>query len=138
LNANPLISLGVDAVINNEGKLERIDHWVNKMWKLGGSKHMMIDEKLKLLYENDRQEQVGMYIRNKNLEDKTFPESYNLRKECERIHGHIKKIVKFDVRRIIDESRELYVKLNFITYQLLILTNLVNGIEPVNAFQNFI
>ena len=138
LNANPLISLGVDAVINNEGKLERINHWVNKMWKLGGSKQMKIDEKLKFLYENDRQEQVGMYIRNKNLEDKTFPESYILRRECERIHGHIKNTVKFDVRRIIDESRELYVKLNFITYQLLVLINLANNIEPANAFENFI
>ena len=90
LNADPLISLGVDAVINNEGKLERIDHWVNKMWALGGSKHMNIVEKLKFLYENNRQEQVGMYIRNKNLEDKNFPESKKLRQECERIHGHIK------------------------------------------------
>ena len=39
------------------------------MWKLGGSKYMNIVEKLEFLYENDRQEQVGMYIRNKNLED---------------------------------------------------------------------
>jgi hypothetical protein len=38
---------------------------------LAGSKQMKIDEKLKFLYENDRQEQVGMYIRNKNFEDKT-------------------------------------------------------------------
>jgi len=51
---------------------------------------MNIVEKLELLYENDRQEQVGMYIRNKNLEDKSFPDSINLRQECERIHGHIK------------------------------------------------
>jgi len=100
LNANPLISLGVDAVINDEGKLERIDHWANKMWKLGGSKYMNIVEKLELLYENDRQEPVGMYIRNKNLEDKTFPESKKLRQECERIHGHIKNTLKFDVRYI--------------------------------------
>jgi hypothetical protein len=83
-------------------------------------------------------EQVGMYIRNKNLEDKTFPESYILRRECERIHGHIKNTVEFDVRRIIDESRELYVKLNFITYQLLVLMNLAHNIEPANAFENFI
>jgi hypothetical protein len=83
-------------------------------------------------------EQVGMYIRNKNLEDKTFSESYILRLECERIHGHIKNTVKFDVRRIIDESRELYVKLNFITYQLLVLMNLAHNIEPANAFENFI
>ena len=138
LKSNPLISLGDDAVINHEGKLERIDHWVNKMWKLGGSKYMTIDEKLKLLYENGRQEQVGMYIRNKNLEDKTFPESKKLREECERIHGHIKKTLKFDVRYIVDKSRELYTKLNFISYQLLLLINLVNGIEPANAFENFI
>jgi hypothetical protein len=72
LNADPLISLGIDAVINKEGELERIDHWINKMWKLGGSKYMKIDEKLKLLYENGRQEQVGMYLRNQNLKDKTF------------------------------------------------------------------
>jgi len=82
--------------------------------------------------------QVGMYIRNKNLEDKTFPQSINLRQECERIHGHIKNTLKFDVRYIVDKSRELYVKLNFITYQLLILMNLANGIEPANAFENFI
>lgn len=138
LNANPLISLGVDAVINDEGKLERIDHWANKMWKLGGSKYMNIVEKLELLYENDRQEQVGMYIRNKNLEDKTFPESKKLRQECERIHGHIKNTLKFDVRYIVDKSRELYVKFNFITYQLLLLINLANSIEPANAFENFI
>jgi hypothetical protein len=138
LNANPLISLGVDAVINDEGKLERIDHWANKMWKLGGSKYMNIVEKLELLYENDRQEPVGMYIRNKNLEDKTFPESKKLRQECERIHGHIKYTLKFDVRYIVDKSRELYVKFNFITYQLLLLINLANSIEPANAFENFI
>jgi hypothetical protein len=138
LNVNPLISLGVDAVINDEGKPERIDHWANKMWALGGSKYMKIDGKLKLLYENERQEQVGMYIRNKNLEDKTFPQSDSLRQECERIHGHIKNTLKFDVRYIVDERRELYVKLNFITYQLLILINLANGIKPANAFENFI
>lgn len=46
LNVNPCISLPVDAVINKEGEIERIDHWANKMWKLGGSRHMKIDEKL--------------------------------------------------------------------------------------------
>ena len=68
---------------------------------------MKIDEKLKFLYENDRQEQVGMYIRNKNLEDKTFPESYILRRECERIHGHIKNTVKFDVSRLSQNPQHL-------------------------------
>jgi len=75
LKAKPLISLPVDAVINKEGELNRIDHWANKMWKSGGSKHTTNDKKLKFLYENGRKEQVGMYLRNQNLEDKTFPDS---------------------------------------------------------------
>ena len=138
LKAKPLISLPIDAVINTEGEIHRIDHWANKMWKLGGSRHMKIDDKLRFLYENGRKEQVGMYLRNQNLKDKTFPDSCKLRKECERIHGHIKNTVKFDVRRIREESRELYSKFNFVVYQLLLLTNLQNGIKPVNAFENYI
>ncbi len=138
LNAAPLISLGTDAVINEEGEIERIDHWANKMWKLGGSRHMKIDDKLRFLYKNGRQEQVGMYLRNQNLKNKTFPDSCKLRKECERIHGHIKNTVKFDVRRIREESKELYSKFSFVAYQLLLLTNLQNGIKPANAFENYI
>ncbi len=138
LQAKPLISLPVDAVINEEGELERIDHWANKMWKFGGSRHMKIDDKLRLLYEHGRKEQVGMYLRNLNLRDKTFPDSCKLRQECERIHGHIKNTVKFDVRRIREQSRELYSKLNFVAYQLLLLTNLQNGVKPANAFENYI
>ncbi len=138
LKAKPLISLPVDAVINEEGELERIDHWANKMWKLGGSRQMKIEEKLRFLYEHGRREQVGMYLRNLTLRDKTFPDSYKLRKECERIHGHMKITLKFDVRRIREENRELYSKFNFVAYQLLLLTNLQNGVKPANAFENYI
>jgi len=138
LKAKPLISLPVNAVINEEGELKRIDHWVNKMWELGGSRHMRIDEKLRFLYENGRQEQVGMYLRNHNLKNENFPDSLKLRKECERIHGHIKNTVQFDVRRIREESRELYSKFNFVVYQLLLLTNLQNRVKPANAFGNYI
>ena len=138
LKAKPLISLPIDAVINEEGKIHRIDHWANKMWKLGGSRHMKIDDKLRFLYENGRKEQVGIYLRNQNLKDKTFPDSCKLRQECERIHGHIKNTVKFDVRRVREESRELYSKFNFVAYQLMLLTNLQNGVRPANAFENYI
>lgn len=138
LKAKPLISLPVDAVINEEGELERINHWANKMWKLGGSSHMKTEDKLRFLYENGRIEQVGMYLRNLNLRDKTFPDLYKLRKECERIHGHMKITLKFDVRRIREENRELYSKFNFVAYQLLLLTNLQNGVKPANAFENYI
>jgi hypothetical protein len=138
LNAKPMISLPVDAVINEEGELKRIDHWANKMWKLGGSRHMRIDKKLRFLYENGRQDQVGMYLRNQHLKDKTFPDSCKLRSECERIHNHIKNTVKFDVRHIMEKSRELYTKFSFVVYQLLLLTNLKNRIKPANSFENYI
>lgn len=138
LNAWPSISLSSDAVINEEGELERIDHWANKMWKLGGSRDMKIDEKLRFLYEHGRQEQVGMYLRNQNLKNKTFPDSAKLRKECERIHEHIKATVKFNVRYVREKSRELYTKASFVVYQLLLLTNLQNSIKPANAFGNYI
>lgn len=138
LKAKPLISLPVDAVINKEGEVERLDHWANKKWKLGGSRQMNVDEKLRFLYENGRIEQVGMYLRNQNLKDKSFPDSYKLRKECERIHGHIKNTVKFDVRRVREESKELYSKFNFVAYQLLLLTNLQNGVKSTHTFENYI
>ncbi len=99
---------------------------------------MKIDDKLRFLYEHGRDEQVGMYLRNLNLRDKTFLDSYKLRKECERIHGHMKITLKFDVRRIREENRELYSKFNFVVYQLLLLTNLQNGVKPANAFENYI
>lgn len=138
LKAKPLISLPVDAVINEEGEVQRLDHWANKMWKLGGSKQMKIDDKLRFLYDNGRKEQVGMYLRNQNLKDKSSPDSYNLREECERIHGHIKNTVKFNVRRVMEESKELYSKFNFVVYQLLLLTNLQNKVKSTHSFKIYI
>ena len=43
INAKPMISLSKDAVINKEGNLKRVNHWTNKMWKLGGSKCIKIE-----------------------------------------------------------------------------------------------
>ena len=108
------------------------------MWKLGGSKHMKINDMLRFLYENGRIEQVGMYLRNQNLKDKSSPDSCNLRKECERIHGHLKNTVKFNVRRIMEESKELYAKFNFVAYQLLLLTNLQNKVKSTHSFGIYI
>lgn len=113
-------------------------HWANKMWKEGGSKHMKIDDMLRFLYEKGRIEQVGMYLRNENLKDKSFPDSYKLRSECERIHGHIKNTVKFNVRRIMEESKELYSKFSFVVYQLLLLTNLQNKVKSTHSFKSYI
>ena len=99
---------------------------------------MKIDNMLRFLYENGRVEQVGMYLRNQNLKDKSSPDSENLRAECERIHGHIKNTVKFNVRRIMEESKELYSKFSFVAYQLLLLANLQNGVRDTHTFGKYI
>ena len=138
LGVKPMISLPKDAVINRGGKVRRLDHWVNKMWELGGSKDMNIDAKLKFLYKMGGQEQVGTYFRNRNLANELFPDSCKFRSECERIHRHIKGTVKLDVRNVRDGSRELYTKFSFVTYQLLALASLKNRIKPVNSFENYI
>ena len=98
---------------------------------------MELDEKLRFLYEHGREEQVGMYLRDVNLCNPCFDETYRKRGDCERTHEHIKDIVKFDVRRVPDKSKYLYTLVNFVSYQLLILTNLQNGIEPANQFGRY-
>ncbi len=72
LKAKPLISLPIDAVINEEGELHRIDHWANKMWKLGGSRHMKIDEKLRFLYETVGRNKLECIYGTKTLKTKPF------------------------------------------------------------------
>ncbi len=60
LSAKPIIFYASNAAINQEGEEERINHWVNKKWKIGGDVHASMENKLKFLYENGRKEQVGM------------------------------------------------------------------------------
>jgi len=138
LNAKPVIAYSFDSKIQYEGKIERIDHWVNKMWKLGGSVHMKYEKKLRFLYENGREKQVGMHLRNHNIEDEEFDDDYSLRGECERIHNHIKRVMKFDIRGFRNESKKMYSIMNFIAYQLLVTTNLQNGVKETNSFANYV
>ena len=126
-----------NAVINQEGEKERINHWVNKKWKIGGDVHASMKNKLKFLYENGRKKQVGMYLRNQNISDESFNEQYKKRDECEKIHGHIKCTVKFDIRRVRNESRKLYSLLSFIVYQLLVLTEIQNKVGNKNSFGRY-
>lgn len=134
LDAKPIISYASNAVINPEGEEERINHWVNKKWRIGGDVHAPMENKLKFLYEIGRKEQVGMYLRNQNIRDEAFDDQYKKRAECEKIHGHIKGTVKFDIRRVRNESRKLYSLLSFIAYQLLVLTEMQNKIRDKNSF----
>lgn len=48
----PLIEQRENKKINFEGTDERIDHWVNKLWKKGGNIRDSIDKKLEFLYRN--------------------------------------------------------------------------------------
>ena len=137
LDAKPIISYPSNAVINQEGEKERINHWVNKKWKIGGDVHASMKNKLKFLYENGRKKQVGMYLRNQNISDESFNEQYQKRDECEKIHGHIKCTVKFDIRRVRNESRKLYSLLSFIAYQLLVLTEKQNKVGNKNSFGRY-
>lgn len=138
LNTKPVIAYSSDSKVQYEGMMERIDHWVNKMWKLGGSIHMKHEEKLHFLYENGREKQVGMHLRNKNIEDDAFDEDYSHRGECERVHKHIKWTVKFDIRGMKNSSKKLYSIMNFVAYQLLVATNLQNEVKETNSFANYV
>jgi len=136
-DARPVIAYPKNAVISKEGKIDRIDHWVNKMWEMGGDVHASIEDKLKFLYENGRLEQVGKYLRNQNMTDRLFNSLYKKRGECEPKHGHIKDVVKFDVRRVRVMSRKLYSLMSFVSYQLLVLTELQNEFTKRNSFGRF-
>jgi len=137
LNAKPIISYSSNAVINKEGEIVRIDHWVNKLWEMGGDIHVKIEDKLRFLYENGRPEQIGMYLRNQNILDNLFMILYKKRAECEKTHAHVKNTVKFDIRRVRMEGRELYSLVSFVAYQLLVLTELQNGVKTRNSFGKF-
>jgi len=131
LRVKPYIDFRDTAVIRREGEVNRIDHWVNKLWRKGGSVHATLSQKLDFLYKNRRQEQVGMYLRNQNLRDPTFRAVYKKRGDCERTHNNIKSTVKFDVRKLRNFSKKLYVLANFVAYQILLLGHLQNNIQPV-------
>jgi hypothetical protein len=129
IGAYPYIGLKETSVMHDEGKLEAINHWCNKLWKEGGNSNAPMNEKLDFLFEQGRIEQVGMYYRNKNLrgmpKDKT-----DLRAAQERIHSHIKGTVKFDVRNRQNSKKSLHLLAAFVSYQLLVLAALQNGLNP--------
>ena len=137
LDAKPIISYSADAVTNKEGTIERIDHWINKMWKKRSDLSAGIERKLKFLYKNGRIDQVGMYLRNQNIHNENFKEAFSSRRECEPIHKHIKEVVKFDVRKIRAKSRELYMLLSFVAYQMLVLMEIQSQSTNKNTFGKF-
>ncbi|AKB21866.1 hypothetical protein MSWH1_1595 [Methanosarcina sp. WH1] len=56
---------------------------------------------------------------------------------CGKWDGHIKGTVKFDIRRLRDESKKLYSLLSFVAYQLLVLTEMQNKVGNKNSFGKY-
>jgi len=59
---------------------------------------------------------------------------YRKRTDCERTHSHLKALFKFDVRYVRNASKRLFVLLNFVVYQIVILGNLQNNVHKVKQF----
>ena len=135
---NPLIAVRENAVLNPEGTENRIDHWVNRMWKVGGNVHAHLCEKLNFLYEHGREEQVGAYFRNKNLVNQDFQEEYKSRSDCERNHSHMKATCDFTVHGVKNQSKEFYMIRRFISYQVILLTNVMRGMVNVQQSSCYI
>ncbi len=76
------------------------------------------------------------HVGNLNMRERLFHALYKKRGECEPKHGHIKDVVKFDIRRV-RESRKLYSLLSFVSYQLLVLTEVQNEVMKRNSFGRF-
>lgn len=83
-----------------------------------------IERKLNFLNDNGRWKHVGMYIRNRNLVNPNFQEEYKSRSDCERTHSHMKRTFNFSVKWIQNRSKEFYIALNFISYQVVLLARL--------------
>ena len=71
------------------------------------------------------------------MSENIFSEVYSKREDCERTHNHIKSIVKFDVRKVRNESKRLYVLANFVVYQILLLGHMQNNISPVQQLAHY-
>lgn len=134
LGAKPNIKPKENAVLNNEGTIERINHFLNKTKyrKQGISIRDSLKVKLNFLFsqEEKRREQVGAYLRNDILENGLDKDAYPLRKHQERIHDHIKGTVKFNVRRLHNKQKKLHILWSFISYQVLCLISLQNQLNP--------
>jgi len=126
--AKPNIAIREDAVINEKGTIKGINHKINKYWKEGINTSSPTNKKLELLYKKGDIEQVGAFFRNNVLENgQGF--AYPFRGHQERTHCSIKKTVKFDVRYVHNKNKKLHTLWSFISYQLLCLTSMQNGLK---------
>lgn len=108
------------------------------MWKKGGDASDPIEKKLAFLYENGRQEQVGKYLRNLNIQDENFMDKTKIRSSCERKHSHIMRTIKFDIRGVRNGNQKLYTTVKFVCYQLLMLAHAQLHIKELNSYYKYV
>jgi len=139
LGVNPLIHLRNGSVIQKEATEDKILMAKNRKWKEGGAECTTLKETLMFLAKTDKRSLVGKYLRNQSiLTQETWEEIYQERGDCERKHAQIKNTVKFDVYGYRKESRSLYTKLHFISFQMMMLGQLVNNLPNPTSLSRYL
>jgi len=133
VGAIPNIDIPKSSVYNSKGSEEQISYWCQKLWKKGGYKAKTIEQKLEFLFNNGRVEDVGAYYRNNTVVNGLNERVYKLRSKQEFVHSHIKGTVKFDVRGLCDKNKKLHIMWSFVSYQLMLLCSMQNGLN-LNEF----
>jgi len=108
------------------------------MWEKGGDVHASLKKKLRFLCEHGREKQVGAYVRNQNLLNPNFEKESKLRGNCEKNHSHMKKTCEFNVQGIRYEAKELYMIKRFVSYQFILFTNIMRGMENIQCSSSYI
>lgn len=137
LGTTPVIAIRKNAVFSDMGKMANINDTLVSLWKQGGDKNQKIESKLKFLYNakprngespDKYKKIVGGYLRNQLIiHEEEYKEILKMRGLCEQKHAQFKNTVKFDVKGYRADKRELYVLLNFISIQCVMLAYLQNN-----------
>ena len=101
------------------------------MWKEGGDVHAPLEKKLEFLCEHGREEQVGAYVRNQNISNQKLKDEGKERANCERNHSHMKRTCDFCVEGIRNQSKKLYMIKRFVSYQFILMTNMMRDISSI-------
>jgi len=63
--------------------------------------------------------------------DPDFKSEYKSRSDCERTHSHMKRMFTFTVKWIQQRSKEFYMCANFVTYQIVLIANLMRNVPDI-------
>ena len=138
----PAIRMRENSVFNPDGSRMNIKKTVNKLWKRGGDMKKPVEEQITYLYSLQTRgkekpekfkELAGAYLRNQAfINYDNVLSRLNERGLCERRHAQFKNVMKFNVKGYREESRKLYIFLDFIAIQCMFLTYLQNHSQNTN------